>query len=690
MAKASVTIPIRVKARNGTNGRDGNDGKDGKDGSDGANGKNAVLAVASPASVSYQAGVQSTRTVYIYINDGGTLRKPTSISAQPTRPGVTVSKGESDTARYYTFTFGTSATINTNLNFSATYDGQTYYGYIQVIRVKNGDPGPAGVTYRQTEWAEGVNYLNEVDKVGTQDICYVDIVIKKDTKGRLSSAHMCKVSHTSSADNAPASSENTWWEPFSKNNPMYTPLLLADNAVIGMMQGNAVKIYNSALKLKAGMTAASGDYPVFYASPRLMPLKVEVMFLANDTSQSVSTNESNWSNRLPTDYNSTNWQLWAWPMATLNTGSRFFYGNPTAVTTYSTSGSLSSYTLYYRTTTSGGIANPKGWQREMYPPDEYYNRLYVKVVVHYGTQGTNYVEKTMICGSYAATEQTDTSLFQVLESGKVKVGEPLGARLELNPFYGSGGQLPRMEVYDTDGEISALFDGSKVSGESELYASAVDTTHVIASVSSLIATVGSGNDTSPGSATAITTICAISSSVAGFIELAPVTVDLTLKRGTYTGDSMSYLHEPATIELWVDGAPVAEYRTIATSQTAQIVSYTFPRRTVRVGKTAHSVQLAVKMAGYSGAEAKASIATYPELTGGVHFYTSRYISRYFANGLCLGSADNNHLMVFNKNVNGTDCMCLQFRNSSGYGLRISNDGIQVWNSSTGQWRTANI
>lgn len=96
----------------------------------------------------------------------------------------------------------------------------------------------------------------------------------------------CKKSHKSDANNAPQKTntgKEAWleyWEPMNTLEPLYTPFLLADDAVITLMQSNQILIANDEGVITAGMSGSlAGSKIRIWAgsqTPDSAPFRVDV------------------------------------------------------------------------------------------------------------------------------------------------------------------------------------------------------------------------------------------------------------------------------------------------------------------------------------------------------------------------------------------------------------------------------
>lgn len=120
--------------------------------------------------------------------------------------------------------------------------------------------GIQGCVYRVTEWAEGFDYLNDWELTDKDGIRYIDIVVVRkegSSKWSDSKRYICKRPHTSTADNKPVAGGNAYWEEMNSMAPVYVPLLLADNAVITLMQSNQIVITDDDGNVTTGFSGSN-------------------------------------------------------------------------------------------------------------------------------------------------------------------------------------------------------------------------------------------------------------------------------------------------------------------------------------------------------------------------------------------------------------------------------------------------
>ena len=119
---------------------------------------------------------------------------------------------------------------------------------------KDGAPGMIG---RTSEWHEGVTYHNDQGLNAT--LRYLDIVAVTATDGTFE-LYQCRQTHTATADTKPSAATSELWAPVNKlTTPIYTPLLLADNAVLRFGQANRFLIMDTEGKKVQGCITGVND-----------------------------------------------------------------------------------------------------------------------------------------------------------------------------------------------------------------------------------------------------------------------------------------------------------------------------------------------------------------------------------------------------------------------------------------------
>lgn len=129
-----------------------------------------------------------------------------------------------------------------------------------------GAPGMAGAIYRVTQWSAGMAY-NDGSKVEDDGHRYVDLVtVREELQEGVTQYHfVCTGYHTSTASNRPTPGKpSANWQEANNQRPIYTPLLLAEGAVIDFLQGNTIKVTETIEGVNEVVaTLGNGEYPLY-------------------------------------------------------------------------------------------------------------------------------------------------------------------------------------------------------------------------------------------------------------------------------------------------------------------------------------------------------------------------------------------------------------------------------------------
>lgn len=140
--------------------------------------------------------------------------------------------------------------------------GMMYTGYVDSSEDLKGIPG---LIERTSEWVAGVEYRNDTNLTG--GIRYRDIVTVTDTKGNFE-IYVCQRTHLSTTSNAPKTGGDSaeWLHINNMQRPIYTSLIIADNAVLRFGQTNRMLIMNSKQKVQGcfgGVEDEANGYPLW-------------------------------------------------------------------------------------------------------------------------------------------------------------------------------------------------------------------------------------------------------------------------------------------------------------------------------------------------------------------------------------------------------------------------------------------
>ena len=142
-----------------------------------------------------------------------------------------------------------------------------------------GKQGIEGCVVRDSEWAIGTKYRNDINITdGSLEVRYVDVVLVKNNNVETGwDAYRCKLTHVSSSS---ITYENTsYWEKFSANvGTIFTSLIIAKNAKINFLQGNQLTIQKEDGTITAGISGSdAGEKVRFWAgseTPDNAPFRV--------------------------------------------------------------------------------------------------------------------------------------------------------------------------------------------------------------------------------------------------------------------------------------------------------------------------------------------------------------------------------------------------------------------------------
>ena len=148
-------------------------------------------------------------------------------------------------------------------------------GFVDGIDDLRGIPG---LIERTSEWAAGVEFHNDENLTG--GIRYLDLVtVTNNTTGKFE-LYQCRVTHTSTAANAPSDNSAEWLK-LNQMRPIYTPLIVAKNAVLRFSQTNRIIITNSKDKVQGcfgGVEDETNGYPLWIGAITAADAKFRVKY----------------------------------------------------------------------------------------------------------------------------------------------------------------------------------------------------------------------------------------------------------------------------------------------------------------------------------------------------------------------------------------------------------------------------
>lgn len=148
-------------------------------------------------------------------------------------------------------------------------------GFVDGIDDLRGIPG---LIERTSEWAAGVEFHNDENLTG--GIRYLDLVTVTDNTTGKFELYQCRVTHTSTAANAPSDNSAEWLK-LNQMRPIYTPLIVAKNAVLRFAQTNRILITNSKDKVQGcfgGVEDETNGYPLWIGAITAAAAKFRVKY----------------------------------------------------------------------------------------------------------------------------------------------------------------------------------------------------------------------------------------------------------------------------------------------------------------------------------------------------------------------------------------------------------------------------
>ena len=148
-------------------------------------------------------------------------------------------------------------------------------GFVDGIDDLRGIPG---LIERTSEWAAGVEFHNDENLTG--GIRYLDLVTVTDNTTGKFELYQCRVTHTSTAANAPSDNSAEWLK-LNQMRPINTPLIVAKNAVLRFSQTNRILITNSKDKVQGcfgGVEDETNGYPLWIGAITAADAKFKVKY----------------------------------------------------------------------------------------------------------------------------------------------------------------------------------------------------------------------------------------------------------------------------------------------------------------------------------------------------------------------------------------------------------------------------
>lgn len=149
-------------------------------------------------------------------------------------------------------------------------------GFVDGINDLRGIPG---LIERTSEWSAETEYHNDESLSG--GIRYLDIVTVTDNTTGSFTMYQCRVTHTSTTANAPSGGDSIEWLKLNQMRPIYTPLIVAKNAVLRFAQTNRILITNSQDKVQGcfgGVEDETNGYPLWIGGVTAAAAKFRVKY----------------------------------------------------------------------------------------------------------------------------------------------------------------------------------------------------------------------------------------------------------------------------------------------------------------------------------------------------------------------------------------------------------------------------
>ena len=261
----------------------------------------------------------------------------------------------------------------------------------------------------------------------------------------------------------------------------------------------------------------------------------------------------------------------------------------------------------------------------------------------------------------------DTAFIDSLTVSKLVAGEQNGQRVEVMPDSKS------VNIYDANGTLASTFEGNNYTDILSLFGSQASGTITVTEESGTKHISANGISYTPiSSPTHLLTSSKITVG-GGTLSIQPITSSggatylavILLCLCTYSEASCTNKIQTSTV--YTIGAN-SKY-----SQNTQTISFTKKETVVPEGWT--RLEICVQSSLTGNPTLICSWADIKDVT-----YTSDfYISRYFANGLCLGRNPNNYIAIYNDGLK-TGMNCSMVNGDYGFGFR--NDGIFFKRSAT--------
>lgn len=254
------TLTLRAAAKDGKPGKDGADGKDGAPGQDGALGHGVAFSWSKD---DHYTEAQLNEFLAVGHQESWSASVAGVKIPAEARVGdfVFASFRAKDLKNVHTYYARLTVIMPNRVDFAAVS-----LAHSVIPKGETGAQGVEGAIYRKTEWSAGMAY-NDGSKVEDDGHRYVDLVtVREELQEGVTQYHfVCTGCHTSTASNRPTPGKpSAKWQEANNQRPIYTPLLLAEGAVIDFLQGNTIKVTERVDGVdKVVATLGNGTHPIY-------------------------------------------------------------------------------------------------------------------------------------------------------------------------------------------------------------------------------------------------------------------------------------------------------------------------------------------------------------------------------------------------------------------------------------------
>lgn len=263
----------------------------------------------------------------------------------------------------------------------------------------------------------------------------------------------------------------------------------------------------------------------------------------------------------------------------------------------------------------------------------------------------------------------NTAFIDSLTVNKLVAGVQDGQRVEITPDNKS------VNIYDADGTLASTFEGNKYTDISSLFSSVTSGTITVTEESGTKRMEEAGifsSSTPITSATQLLTSTKITVG-GGTFSIRPL---ITMMGGTYVTSIELYLCTYSNANCTDKIQSSSLYKLLANSEfstNTQTVTFSNKTGVVPAGWTRLEIKVNSIQNGLP-----TLICSWTDITD-VTYISDFYVSRYFANGLCLGRNLNNYIAIYNRGLNGgMNCSMV----NGAYTFDFDDDGIFFKRSAT--------